>query len=100
MIELLARINNSIYTLSRVHRLLPWLIAYLVLLPLPKLLEYGLSDYYIDLANRACLFIILCVGLNIVKGFCGQVTVGHIGLYAIGAVSSALLALIMGYHSG
>ena len=96
MIELLARINNSIYALSRVHRLLPWLIAYLLLLPLPKLLEYGLSDYYIDLANRACLFILLCVGLNIVKGFCGQVTVGHIGLYAIGAVSSALLALNYG----
>ena len=96
MIELLARINNSIYALSRVHRLLPWLIAYLLLLPLPKLLEFGLSDYYIDLANRACLFILLCVGLNIVKGFCGQVTVGHIGLYAIGAVSSALLALNYG----
>ena len=78
------------------HRLLPWLIAYLVLLPLPKLLEFVLSDYYIDLANRACLFILLCVGLNIVKGFCGQVTVGHIGLYAIGAVSSALLAINYG----
>jgi len=96
MIELLARINNSINALTRVHRLLPWLIAYLLLLPLPKLLEFGLSDYYIDLANRACLFILLCVGLNIVKGFCGQVTVGHIGLYAIGAVSSALLALNYG----
>ena len=96
MIELLVRINNSIYNLSRVHRLLPWLIAYLVLLPLPKLLEFFLSDYYIDLANRACLFILLCVGLNIVKGFCGQVTVGHIGLYAIGAVSSALLAINYG----
>lgn len=75
---------------------MPWLIAYLLLLPLPKLLEFSLSDYYIDLANRACLFILLCVGLNIVKGFCGQVTVGHIGLYAIGAVSSALLALNYG----
>ena len=96
MIELLARINNSIYALSRVHRLMPWLIAYLLLLPLPKLLEFSLSDYYIDLANRACLFILLCVGLNIVKGFCGQVTVGHIGLYAIGAVSSALLSLNYG----
>jgi branched-chain amino acid transport system permease protein len=93
MIELLTRINNSISALTRVHRLLPWLVAYLLLLPLPKLLEFGISDYYIDLANRACLFILLCVGLNIVKGFCGQVTIGHIGLYAIGAVSSALLAL-------
>ena len=63
---------------------------------MPKLLEFVLSDYYIDLANRACLFILLCVGLNIVKGFCGQVTVGHIGLYAIGAVSSALLAINYG----
>ena len=96
MIELLARINNSISALTRVHRLLPWLLAYLILLPLPKLLEFSISDYYIDLANRACLFILLCVGLNIVKGFCGQVTVGHIGLYAIGAVSSALLALNYG----
>jgi len=96
MIELLTRINNSISALTRVHRLLPWLVAYLLLLPLPKLLEFGISDYYIDLANRACLFILLCVGLNIVKGFCGQVTVGHIGLYAIGAVSSALLSLNYG----
>lgn len=96
MIELLTRINNSISALTRVHRLLPWLLAYLLLLPLPKLLEFGISDYYIDLANRACLFILLCVGLNIVKGFCGQVTVGHIGLYAIGAVSSALLSLNYG----
>ena len=96
MIELLARINYSISALTRVHRLLPWLLVYLLLLPLPKLLEFSLNDYYIDLANRACLFILLCVGLNIVKGFCGQVTVGHIGLYAIGAVSSALLALNYG----
>ena len=96
MIVLLTRINNSISALTRVHRLLPWLLAYLVMLPLPKLLEFSISDYYIDLANRACLFILLCVGLNIVKGFCGQVTVGHIGLYAIGAVSSALLALNYG----
>ncbi len=96
MIELLTRINNSISALTRVHRLLPWLLTYLLLLPLPKLLEFGISDYYIDLANRACLFILLCVGLNIVKGFCGQVTIGHIGLYAIGAVSSALLALNYG----
>ena len=96
MIELLARINYSISALTRVHRLMPWLLAYLLLLPLPKLLEFSINDYYIDLANRACLFILLCVGLNIVKGFCGQVTVGHIGLYAIGAVSSALLALNYG----
>ena len=47
-----------------------------------------------------CLFILLAVGLNIVKGFCGQVTVGHIGLYAIGAVTSAVLSLEPGGFGG
>ena len=79
--------------LARKHRLLPWLLAYVALLPLPYILTFLFSEYLIDLANRACLFILLAVGLNIVKGFCGQVTVGHIGLYAIGAVTSAILAL-------
>ncbi len=41
--------------------------------------------------------IILAVGLNIVKGFCGQVTVGHIALAAIGAYSSAVLTVNFGF---
>ena len=93
MIGFLSAVEGFFTGLSRVHRLLPWILAYLLLLPLPYLLKHGINEYYVDLANRACLFILLSVGLNIVKGFCGQVTVGHIGLYAIGAVSSALLAL-------
>jgi branched-chain amino acid transport system permease protein len=79
------------------NRLLPWLLAYVLLLPLPLVLSVVLNDYYIYLTNRIFIFILLAVGLNIVKGFCGQVTVGHIGLYAIGAVSSALLALHLGW---
>ena len=39
---------------------------------------------------------ILAVGLNIVKGFAGQVTVGHIALAAIGAYSSAVLSTKLG----
>ena len=40
--------------------------------------------------------IILAVGLNIVKGFAGQVTVGHIALMAIGAYSSAVFSTMLG----
>jgi branched-chain amino acid transport system permease protein len=43
------------------------------------------------------VMIILSVGLNIVKGFAGQVTVGHIGLYAIGAYTSAVLSVNFGF---
>jgi branched-chain amino acid transport system permease protein len=83
--------------LGQRNRLLPWLLAYVLLLPLPLILFVMQREYYIDLSNRIFIFILLAVGLNIVKGFCGQVTVGHIGLYAIGAVSSALLALHLGW---
>jgi len=83
--------------LSAMHRMLPWLLAFVLLLPLPQILAAVFNDYYVYLANRICIFILLSVGLNIVKGFCGQVTVGHIGLYAIGAVSAALISLNLGW---
>ncbi len=83
--------------LARIHRIVPWLVAYVFLLPLPEILSATGNDYYIYLTNRILIFILLSVGLNIVKGFCGQVTVGHIGLYAIGAVTSSLLAINYGW---
>lgn len=99
-VTILDRLQEGIEGLARVHRLLPWLLAWIILLPLPFLLTALFSEYFVDLANRICLFILLAVGLNIVKGFCGQVTVGHIGLYAIGAVTSAVLALEPGVFGG
>ena len=90
-------LSEFIDQLSAIHRMLPWLLAFGMLLPLPQILAAVFNDYYIYLANRICIFILLSVGLNIVKGFCGQVTVGHVGLYAIGAVSAALISLHLGW---
>ena len=90
-------LSEFIDQLSAIHRMLPWLLAFGMLLPLPQILAALFNDYYVYLANRICIFILLSVGLNIVKGFCGQVTVGHVGLYAIGAVSAALISLHLGW---
>ena len=90
-------LSEFIDQLSAIHRMLPWLLAFGMLLPLPQILAAVFNDYYVYLANRICIFIMLSVGLNIVKGFCGQVTVGHVGLYAIGAVSAALISLHLGW---
>ena len=78
---------------GRQHTVL-WIIATVVLFCLPLVIQ---NRYQIRLIDIICINILLSVGLNIVKGFCGQVTVGHIGLYAIGAYSSALLALEFGW---
>lgn len=76
------------------HSSLPWLCAFLILLLLPWI---TLNEYQIYLINYICVMIILSVGLNIVKGFAGQVTVGHIGLYAIGGYTSAVLSVNFGF---
>ena len=90
-------LSEFIDKLTAIHRMLPWLLAFGMLLPLPQILAAVFNDYYVYLANRICIFIMLSVGLNIVKGFCGKVTVGHVGLYAIGAVSAALISLHLGW---
>ena len=71
----------------------PWLLGIALLLPFPLLAG---NLYQVHLVNIIFLNIMVATGLNIVKGFCGQVTVGHFGLYAIGAYSSALLSIHLG----
>jgi branched-chain amino acid transport system permease protein len=76
-----------------VRHLAPWLIGAALLVPLPWLAQ---NDYQRFLLDLILINVILAVGLNIVKGFAGQVTVGHIALMAIGAYTSAVLATKFG----
>jgi branched-chain amino acid transport system permease protein len=76
-----------------VRRAGPWLIGLAILIPLPWL---AINEYQHYLLNVIGINIILAVGLNIVKGFAGQITVGHIALAAIGAYSSAVLSVKFG----
>jgi branched-chain amino acid transport system permease protein len=70
-----------------------WTAAFLVLLALPLLTMNGYQQYLLDLIM---INIVLAVGLNIVKGFAGQVNVGHVALAAIGAYTSAVLTTKFG----
>jgi branched-chain amino acid transport system permease protein len=76
------------------HPIVPWLIACVVLVPLPFLVGNAYTQFVI---NVMMINIILAVGLNIVKGFAGQVTVGHVALMAIGAYASAVVSVKFGF---
>lgn len=78
---------------SAVHPIVPWLVALVALLPLPLLMANAYHQYIV---NVILINVILAVGLNIVKGFAGQVTVGHIALAAIGAYTSAVVSTQLG----
>ncbi len=48
--------------------------------------------YEISLATIVGINIILALGLNMISGFCGQISLGHAAFYGVGAYTCALLA--------
>ncbi len=52
-----------------------------------------INPYYLGIVVILGIYVILALGLNIVTGFAGQVSLGHAAFYAIGAYTSAILSL-------
>jgi branched-chain amino acid transport system permease protein len=48
--------------------------------------------YEISLATMVAINIIFAIGLNMITGFCGQISLGHAAFYGIGAYTAAMLA--------
>ena len=80
-------------SLLKQHR--PLLILAGVLLVLPLLLP---NAYYYDLAIRMAINAIIVLGLNLLIGFAGQISLGHAGFVGIGAYASAILPTHFGWH--
>lgn len=51
----------------------------------------GISPYWAQVVQMGCVTTVTSIGLNIIYGFNGQFSLGHIGFYAIGAYASALV---------
>jgi len=54
--------------------------------------------YKVHLAALICTYWVLISGLNLVVGYSGQLSIGHVGLLAIGAYCFAILAGTYGLH--
>jgi ABC-type branched-subunit amino acid transport system permease subunit len=50
------------------------------------------NTYYLYLAMSVGILVVIACGLNVLAGLSGQISLGHAGLYAIGAYTAALLA--------
>ncbi|MFZ0161753.1 MAG: branched-chain amino acid ABC transporter permease [Kineosporiaceae bacterium] len=53
---------------------------------------YVLDNYWLGIANAILIAVIGAVGLNILVGFTGQISLGQGGFLAVGAYSSAILS--------
>lgn len=61
------------------------LIVFLAIFPLI------FKNYYIYVANYVAINIIVVIGLNLLVGYTGQISLGHAGFYAIGAYGTIFL---------
>ena len=55
------------------------------------------NTYYLYLGMSVFILVVVTSGLNILAGLSGQVSLGHAGLYAVGAYTGALLATRAGF---
>ena len=64
-----------------------WIAALAALAAFPWLT----NNYFIHIASLIGVFTIVAVGMNILVGMTGLVSLGHAGLFAVGAYTSAML---------
>jgi len=63
-----------------------------VLLAALLIFPFMVGEYLLYIANMVGIAIVGAVGLNILTGFAGQISLGHAGFIGIGAYTSAILA--------
>jgi branched-chain amino acid transport system permease protein len=49
------------------------------------------SNYWLGVCNLIGITLIAAIGLNILVGYCGQLSIGHAGFIAVGAYTTAIL---------
>ena len=70
-----------------------WLLLAVLIAISVSFLSGYLKRYYVGIAIDASIAIILAVSLNLINGYTGQFSLGHAGLMAVGAFTSAKLTL-------
>jgi branched-chain amino acid transport system permease protein len=70
-------------------------VIFLLLLAIPFL---GLNDYVVSLGTSFLINLILIGSLNVLIGYCGQISLGHAGFYGLGAYAAGILSAKLGLN--
>lgn len=69
---------------------------YMTLVLVLLLLPFFIGDFYLSQFNVVFIYAIVSIGLMILTGFTGQLSLGHVGFFAIGSYTSAILTVKVG----
>lgn len=84
---------DIIYTVERVLSKYRYLAGALVIAALLAVPLLGLSSFMMRTLIMIGIFTMLALGLNLVTGYAGQVSLGHAGFFAIGAYTYVLMKI-------
>jgi branched-chain amino acid transport system permease protein len=70
----------------------PALVIVAVAVAVVVLLPFGLSGYHQGLAADVAVFLIAILGLNILTGYTGQISIGHGAFMCIGGYTTAIMS--------
>jgi branched-chain amino acid transport system permease protein len=73
-------------------RQIPALGSLVVVAAVLCILPFILSDYHVYLAGQVGIFFIAVLGLNILTGYTGQISIGHGAFMAIGGYTTAVMS--------
>ena len=76
------------------HKKLYWIPLLLILFIVPFVIT---SEYYQHLLIISGIYILLSLGLNLIIGYTGQVSLGHAAFYGLGAYTAAILSVRLGF---
>src|SRR6516164_5054676 len=71
------------------------LLFWLALLAIPLA---GPNHYIVSLGTSFLINLILIASLNVLIGYCGQISLGHAGFYGLGAYSAGILSAKLGLN--
>jgi branched-chain amino acid transport system permease protein len=77
--------DNAIFRTKNHWLMLGLLVALVIVLPLFA------TNYILSILNIVFIYIIATTGLNILTGYCGQISLGHAAFFGVGAYSCAIL---------
>jgi len=74
------------------RRRLPALVSLLAVCGVLAVLPFLLSDYNVSLAARVGIYFIAVLGLNVLTGYTGQISIGHGAFMAVGGYTTAVMS--------
>ncbi len=72
--------------------------AFALLIVAVPIIFTGRQSYYVSILALAGIYSIVALGLNLLMGYAGQISLGHAAFFSIGAYTSAILTTRYGYE--